>query len=101
LLSDYQVEDERFQELITKHRMKSWYEMALEAARNDHREEMNRITSDGSDMGAGKDALKLAEEQIAEKEQRKVDNPRKKISHASKSASNGHAKSTRALAIKY
>jgi nuclear pore complex protein Nup133 len=101
LLSDYQVEDGRFQELINKHRMKSWYESALEAARNDHREELNQITSDGSETGLGTDALELAEKQIAEKEQRKVDSSWKGISHNSGSTSNGHARSTRASAMQH
>jgi hypothetical protein len=101
LLSDYQVEDGRFQELIDKHRLMRWYDTALEAAKNDHREEMDRITSDGTETGLGTDALELAEKQIAEGEQRKVDSSWKSNSHNSRSTSNGHARSTRAPAIQH
>jgi hypothetical protein len=81
--------------------MKSWYESTLEVARSAHKAEMNQITSNGSDMGPGKDALELAEKKIAEKEQRRVDSSLKNKSQYSKSTSNGHARSTRASIMQH
>jgi nuclear pore complex protein Nup133 len=101
LLNDYQVEDERFHDLVNNHRMQSWYESALETARFDHKAEMDQITSSGSDMRRGKDALELAEERIAEKEQGKVDATSRSKSEKAKSTANGHARSTRASILQH
>ena len=95
LTNDYQVEDERLQSLISNERMQSWYQSTLETARYDHKAEMDQITSNGSDMGAGKDALELAEKKIKEKEQQKAGGSSRSKSHISKSSKNGHAKSFR------
>lgn len=101
LLNDHQTENRHFQDLINKQRMNSWYEMTLETARADFKADMNQITSDGSDMGAGKDALEQAEKRIAEKEQRKANGSLKNKSLHSRSIGNGHTRSIRASIMQH